>query len=97
MQIENTDMKATITTAAIFLAAFAIAQTEPLANARSYSDTTAKPTQSIMKQTYPTLKPVSPSATPTIELNLPKAKVVNGFVIIPIPQRSKKKKLLAFD
>jgi len=96
MQIENTDMKATITTAAIFLAAFAIAQTEPLANARSYSDTTAKPIHSIMKQTYPPLKPVSPAATPTVDLNLPKAKVVNGFVIIPIPHRSKKKPL-AFD
>ena len=90
-------MKTIITTAAILLAAFAIAQTEPLANARSYSDTTAKPTQSIMKQTYPPLKPVSPAATPTIDLNLPKAKVINGFVIIPIPHRSKKKKPLAID
>ena len=91
------DMKTIITTAAILLAAFAIAQTDPLANARSYSDTTAKPTQSIMKQTYPPLKPASPAATPTIDLNLPKAKVVNGFVIIPIPHRSKKKKPLAID
>jgi hypothetical protein len=90
-------MKKAIIAACVLIATICTAQTEPLANARSYSDTTAKPIQSIMKQTYPPLEPVSPAATPTVDLNLPKAKVVNGFVIIPIPHRSKKKKPLAFD
>ena len=90
-------MKKAIATACVLIATICAAQPTPLANARSYSATTAKPTQSIMKQTYPPLKPASPAATPTIDLNLPKAKVVNGFVIIPIPHRSKKKKPLAID
>jgi hypothetical protein len=90
-------MKKAITAACVLIATICAAQPTPLANARSYSDTTSKPTQSIMKQTYPPLEPVSPEATPKIELNIPKAKVVNGFVIIPIPHRSKKRKPHAFD
>lgn len=90
-------MKKTIAIAAIFISSISGAQTNQLANARSYSDTTAKPTQSIMKQTYPPLKPISKEATPKVDLNLPKATVVSGSIIIPIPHRIKKKKPLAID
>lgn len=82
-------MKNIITIAAIIIAGISSAQTEPLANAKSYSDSTAKPQQSILKVTYPPLKPISPAATPTVELNLPKASVVNGMIIIGIPHRRK--------
>jgi PBP1b-binding outer membrane lipoprotein LpoB len=83
-------MKSIIAIAAAMAIGLCSAQTEPLANIRSYSDTTAKPSQAIMKKvTYPPLAPLNPAPMPTPTLSLPKAQVVNSQIIIPLPRRKK--------